>query len=212
MALTSLLDSTDHGWGFASMLPPEDPHMSIFGVPSDQSSHTHRISTDVTNNIRELREGAVPEPSAEGFCGEEQEKREHSTSDMVALDPTTSASTSVEPGCEAQYEDADGDPPSDFGPKYELRHSARPSKPAFATWVDEDDSGNYDPSAENRSLLPVKRKRVALVDLGASSPGEEEPTEDSEPKRPKVYSWLTARQAGVSLVVSLKLNSEEGKA
>ncbi|TKA77828.1 hypothetical protein B0A49_04287 [Cryomyces minteri] len=186
--------------------------MSIFGVPSDQSSHTHRISTGVANNTVELQEGATPEPSAEEFNGKEQEKRERSTSGAIALDSTTSISTSVETDCEAHYEEADGDPPSEFGPKYELRHSARLSKPAFATWVDEDDSGNYDPSAENRRLLPVKRKRVALVDLSASSTGEEEPTEDSEPKRPKVYSWLTARQAGVSLVVSLKLNSEEGKA
>jgi len=79
-----------------------------------------------------------------------------------------------------------------------------------STWVDKDDSGDYDPAKDgNLSPSPVKRKRT-VMDGNPNDPGSY--AVDGPFKKPRLApSWLVARQNGFSFVVTLKIQSPEGK-
>lgn len=97
----------------------------------------------------------------------------------------------------------------DDGTRYELRPSARIFPLARgATWLDRDNSGDYDPSGRNHGLVqrPVKRKRRSSIDTSGS---DHERRRTDTVKRPP--SYLTARQNGCRWVITLHLPSERGK-
>lgn len=93
---------------------------------------------------------------------------------------------------------------------YELRSAPRDGTVTFnTTWLDRDDSGNYDP-AEARKRSALKRKKKTCTKTLQDGHTED----DDDPRRPNAscLSWLAARQKGESLVVTLALGSESGRA
>lgn len=87
---------------------------------------------------------------------------------------------------------------------YDFRIAARQTQTASFTWIDQDESGNYDPAQERRRAVfapGLKRKRTLLerMDGGAS-------------KRPRVSTWQQGRTNGQQLTVKFQLRSETGKA
>lgn len=91
------------------------------------------------------------------------------------------------------------------GTRYELRPAARVRPLACgATWLDQDQSGDYDPS--QRSLLPlprlIKRKRK-------ESTSEEDAIERLHRSK-KLQTLRSARQNGLQLIVVLRFSSDEG--
>ena len=84
-------------------------------------------------------------------------------------------------------------------PKYDFRATPRVAKQQpQVTWIDQDDSGNYDPDSDK---LPVKRRRDPM---GRS--------ENVAPKTPNTRTWPSKRSNGFSGVILLKFASEYGKA
>ncbi|KAF2096408.1 hypothetical protein NA57DRAFT_78014 [Rhizodiscina lignyota] len=92
-------------------------------------------------------------------------------------------------------------------PQYRLRGSARGGQHISTTWVDQDESGNYDPSEEHRKTS-CKRKR--LGDSGAKPSSAEHDANSRAGKRPRTYkSSYTARQNGAQLIFSIGLGNAE---
>lgn len=90
-----------------------------------------------------------------------------------------------------------------LGSKYDFRIGARQNQTTNITWIDQDNSGTYDPNLRfQRRLLPplIKRKRERL-----------DHDVDGASKRPKVYSWRLGRITGKQLLVTLKITSENGQ-
>lgn len=92
-------------------------------------------------------------------------------------------------------------PPS---PKYELRAGVR-SSINLTTWVDKDDSGNYDPSPKTTRLAAKKRSS------STGGVGRDKRVREEGPREFKRMTLLSARQNGARLPVTLKVDTEEGK-
>ncbi|KAI9706364.1 MAG: hypothetical protein M1836_003369 [Candelina mexicana] len=92
------------------------------------------------------------------------------------------------------------------GQKYELRPGPRAYTNIMLQWLDEDQSGTYDPDGKKRLTVspPPKRKRRNSETVGSA-------LQPLLPRKPKSSTWLFGRQEGKSLVVTLKLNSEKAK-
>ncbi|MCJ1368291.1 hypothetical protein MMC16_007433 [Acarospora aff. strigata] len=90
--------------------------------------------------------------------------------------------------------------------KYEFRPSARTLNNRVSTWVDQDDSGNYNPFYDELGpTVTFKRKR--------DKPNRPKiPEQDRPPKKPKVTTWQLGRQIGLISPVTLKLTSDRGRA
>jgi len=87
---------------------------------------------------------------------------------------------------------------------YDLRIEARQSQTSSFTWIDQDESDDYDPSQAQRHpmLAPIlKRKRTRLESI-----------DDRALKRPKISTWQQGRTNGQQLTVKFKLTSEPGRA
>ena len=86
--------------------------------------------------------------------------------------------------------------------KYDLRPAAREaSKLVTITWIDQDESGTYDPAGKRSpSPLPNSRKRRERY----------EHAEDGAPKRPKTSSWQMGRFRGSQMIVTFKMTTEHG--
>jgi hypothetical protein len=91
--------------------------------------------------------------------------------------------------------------------KYHLRPTTIGAQIHFPnSWIDEDNSGSYDPTGKLTRLTPPvpppppKRKRQ----------GQDGEDIDA-PKRTKLTTWLGGRQRGDKLIVVLKLNSIAGR-
>ncbi|KAL9025237.1 MAG: hypothetical protein Q9196_005906 [Gyalolechia fulgens] len=91
---------------------------------------------------------------------------------------------------------------------YEFRLGPRePDKPQPSCRFDQDLSGDYDPSAKKvRQVLPIQRKR-ALVYPSQPAHGSDE----SVPRKVRPMSWQNGRFNGLSLPITLKLDSERGR-
>ena len=90
---------------------------------------------------------------------------------------------------------------------YDLRPGPREDPDnVFTTWLDKDDSGNYDPFAKFERQQVVKRKND--LDRAPRAIGV---LEGGPAKRAKIISPLAARQEGVSFIVTLKLKSPQAK-
>ncbi|KAF2803583.1 uncharacterized protein BDZ99DRAFT_546812 [Mytilinidion resinicola] len=86
---------------------------------------------------------------------------------------------------------------------YELRPGARLNKVPM-TWVDMDESGNYDPDQERRKApLPRKKKQTSMA--GRSPTDSDEGGERI--RKSKLPTWQHGHRCGTSLVVSLKFTS-----
>lgn len=86
--------------------------------------------------------------------------------------------------------------------KYDFRIAARQTHVPI-TWMDEDESGNYDPTQRRRRIMaPISKKRRA--------PWER--PEDGGPIKPRIQTWQQGRINGKQLIVTLKISSETGKA
>ena len=96
--------------------------------------------------------------------------------------------------------------PQSVESKYDFRLQARENtKPTVVAWLDEDESGNYDPSARgSRQLAYTKPKRERLL-------LEDDENRELRPKRPKLFTWLNGRNLGYSFPITLRLKSESGK-
>ncbi|KAK0513935.1 hypothetical protein JMJ35_003657 [Cladonia borealis] len=88
--------------------------------------------------------------------------------------------------------------------KYDLRPAAREaSKLVTITWIDQDESGTYDPAGKRSpSPLPNSRKRRERY----------EHAEDDAPKRPKTSTWRMGRFRGSQMIVTFKITTEHGVA
>ncbi|KAJ9623486.1 hypothetical protein H2203_005748 [Taxawa tesnikishii (nom. ined.)] len=102
---------------------------------------------------------------------------------------------------------------------YELRPGFRNASGdrMFSTWIDKDESGNYDPAEERRRTVR-KRKTGgdSIIDLrkhlfAKGSSGDEGGLEGGRPKRHKHASLLARRQAGASFVVTLPMRSDKAR-
>ncbi|KAH0553001.1 hypothetical protein GP486_006805, partial [Trichoglossum hirsutum] len=91
------------------------------------------------------------------------------------------------------------------GSHYDFRPSARLTKKVFSTWVDNDESGTYDPKGKRVPTPPPKRSNENASEADKA-------VKDGQPKKPKPNSWLRGRQQGGSLVVTLGLESDREKA
>ncbi|KAI9717005.1 MAG: hypothetical protein M1812_004940 [Candelaria pacifica] len=91
--------------------------------------------------------------------------------------------------------------------KYELRPGPRAYTNITLQWLDEDQSGTYDPNGKKRltESPPPTRKRL-VPEAVAGGP------QATLPKKLKSNTWLSGRQEGKSLVVTLKLKSERVRA
>ena len=88
--------------------------------------------------------------------------------------------------------------------KYEFRPAVRTSQPAFCTWVDEDPSGDFDPSCKRNQpkITPEKRRYRPVY--------EDNSSEESIAKKQKVYTWQLGRRTGSSFPITLRLASDAG--
>lgn len=87
---------------------------------------------------------------------------------------------------------------------YDFRIEARQSQTSSFTWIDQDESEDYNPSqAQRRPMLApiLKRKRTILESIN-----------DGALKRPKISTWQQGRTNGQQLTVKLKLTTEPGRA
>ena len=86
--------------------------------------------------------------------------------------------------------------------KYDLRPAAREaSKFVTITWIDQDESGTYDPTGKRSpSPLPNSRKRRERY----------EHDEDEAPKRPKTSTWQMGRFRGSRMIVTFKMTTKNG--
>ena len=89
---------------------------------------------------------------------------------------------------------------------YDFRLAPRnPERSRPSCRIDQDASGNYGSSGKKaRQLLPVKRKREPLVPPVGDS-------DERAHRRPRLMTWQNGRCNGLSLPVSLKLDSPRGR-
>ncbi|KAL8856359.1 MAG: hypothetical protein Q9178_007050 [Gyalolechia marmorata] len=85
---------------------------------------------------------------------------------------------------------------------YEFRLGPRdPQLPQPSCRIDQDESGDFDPSGRPQTLVPLKRKReLALPQLNG----------EPAPRKPRQATWQFGRFNGLSLPVTLKLASSRG--
>lgn len=100
-------------------------------------------------------------------------------------------------------------PPPEPPIEYDLRPSARVGHQAFVTWVDDDDTGDYDPAAERarqrkrfKRLVPKSRQEVSQIYDDEDRLFQE---------RVDRLSYAAARQNGISFVFTFKFALEAGK-
>ncbi|KAI4213971.1 MAG: hypothetical protein LQ351_003375 [Letrouitia transgressa] len=91
--------------------------------------------------------------------------------------------------------------------KYDFRLQPRENaKPTVVTWFDQDETGDYDPSAkpiERLDLIKQKRERLPIDGDEEREPG---------PKRPKIFTWQHGRNQGWVFPITLRFTSEKAKA
>ena len=90
--------------------------------------------------------------------------------------------------------------------KYDFRPFTLSFSKHITTWVDQDESGDFDPECEQPcNLIPSinKRERPICRDNG--------PRETTY-KKPKLHTWQLGRRVGLSCPVALKLESDRGRA
>ncbi|KAL8736487.1 MAG: hypothetical protein Q9166_000279 [cf. Caloplaca sp. 2 TL-2023] len=89
---------------------------------------------------------------------------------------------------------------------YKFRLGPRdPELPQPSCWIDQDQSGDYDPSAKRlqQQVVPPKRKREP-------APPELDGNGQPIPRKPRQVTWQFGRFNGLSLPVTLKLTSNRG--
>ncbi|KAI4260669.1 MAG: hypothetical protein L6R42_003959 [Xanthoria sp. 1 TBL-2021] len=88
---------------------------------------------------------------------------------------------------------------------YDFRLGPRePELPQPSCRIDLDESGDFDPSGKRiKPLVPLKRKREP-------APPELDENGDPLPRKPRQVTWQFGRFNGLSLIVTLKLNSSRG--
>ena len=90
--------------------------------------------------------------------------------------------------------------------KYDFRAAARINQPSFCTWLDQDTSGDFDPSGKVLQLaVDSPRKRSRVFHEGDCS-------EASGAKKPKVSTWRLGRRTGSSFPIKIELTSDAGRA
>ena len=93
---------------------------------------------------------------------------------------------------------------------YDLRPGARIFRKDITTWLDQDQSGDFDPTGkEPQPLLSSTRKRERFVcQTGDDQTGESNTT----PKKPKHNTWKAGRNLGLSFPITIKFISDDGRA
>ncbi|MCJ1411068.1 hypothetical protein MMC19_005156 [Ptychographa xylographoides] len=86
--------------------------------------------------------------------------------------------------------------------KYDFRPVPRLAPRLRTTWVDEDESGDFDPTGK----LP----KVAQKTKREQADGNDEHSGRPTPKKPKLITWQSGRKQGLSCPVMFKLTSERG--
>ena len=86
--------------------------------------------------------------------------------------------------------------------KYDLRPAAREaSKLVTITWIDQDESGTYDPDGK-RSPSPLSNPRKRWERY--------EHADDGAPKRPKTSTWQMGRFRGSQMIVTFRMTTVHG--
>ena len=89
--------------------------------------------------------------------------------------------------------------------KYDLRPGARLFRKDITTWLDQDQSGDFDPTGkEPQPLLLSARKRERLVYQTGES--------NTAPKKPKLNTWKAGRNQGLSYPITINIKSDRGRA
>ena len=89
--------------------------------------------------------------------------------------------------------------------KYDFRPFARVFPNNITTWVDQDESGDFDPTCKKSdTLIPLTKKRERPL------------YNNNDPelvfKKPKLNTWQSGRRIGLSCSITIKLKSDRGKA
>ena len=80
--------------------------------------------------------------------------------------------------------------------KYNLRKDVRKNQRSFTTWIDEDDSGNYDPRESSGPSRPPRRKRIVRQNLSTSNHQQQIGHDTAnEPRRDKTTCFAVEETA-----------------
>jgi hypothetical protein len=95
---------------------------------------------------------------------------------------------------------------------YEFRPGPRIAGPPLMTWVDQDESGTYDPRHERRKPIPVSRKKKPSSLSGNRQFYGSEGSKDVEriPRKTKRPTLQQGQRTGESMVVTFRLFSVAG--
>lgn len=105
--------------------------------------------------------------------------------------------------------DMEESPPPEPPIEYNLRPSARVGRQAFVTWVDDDNTGDYDPAAEKAQERKRFKRFVPKSRQETSAMYDDEDRLFYE--RVDRLSYAAARQNGISFVFTFKFASDAGK-
>ncbi|KAI9847389.1 MAG: hypothetical protein M1837_002578 [Sclerophora amabilis] len=90
--------------------------------------------------------------------------------------------------------------------RYRFREKLQAQNRSITTWLDQDDSGNFDPSAKKALPRPKRKREQGPREFGPESDAE------SYPRKSKALTWKLGRRTGLSLITSIALNSDRGRA
>ncbi|MCJ1309077.1 hypothetical protein MMC25_002732 [Agyrium rufum] len=95
---------------------------------------------------------------------------------------------------------------------YDLRPHRSTDAIGRATWLDQDESGDYDPNAKPSLLQASRKRKPSLSKDSGEDQTDESSDDDHTERRPKACSWQNGRQMGIALNLTFRFKSDSGKA
>lgn len=184
--------------------------MDIDGNPSlNESAHSEldeNEDMEFVSSPKSLVSNTEPSPGN----SEDKDEGQDDEQDQDAIDDFNTWGRES-PLSSSSDEDEDHEKAKPPAIAYALRTSVRKGSSLFAarsTWMDQDQSGNYDPSLEGKKQLKLpKKKNLDRLAVGNEDLGEEE-EKHAAPKEKRTISWEMARRTGQTFIVTLHFKSE----
>lgn len=94
--------------------------------------------------------------------------------------------------------------------KYDLRPGARVFRKDITTWLDQDQSGDFDPTGKEPQppLSSTRKRERAAYQTGDDQTGES----NTVLKKPKLNTWKAGRNQGLSRPITIKFKLDGGRA
>lgn len=230
-----------NGFDFGDGLPQDDTTLvldSIFGNDAAVCSHVAQGEQPPYNAadfpLFDFEKFSVPPESGTGGVGvnaiqknatsqdddtlmEDVKTAEEvvfiSDDDGEASDDSADAGSLYQEGSELEEDvEIEESPPPEPSMEYNLRDSARIGRQAYLTWIDDDETGDYDPKVERarnrkefKRLVQKSHQKIASFEDGED---DEERLFDERVDR---LSYAAARQNGISFVFTFKFECSTGK-